>query len=486
VKTNLIKPLSEKRGGVLVIFAVALIAMMGMAGLALDVAHLYGVKSQLQVAADAAALAGASVLTGPTAVTDATNAATSVGAANYADVYPTGAANAGEAIPVTLNTGDISTGNWNGATFTVNGAPLNAVRVVARRTGASGQPMVVNWLIKVLSVLPGTANFDKTGVTAVAIAARGMSNALPIAVNEYWGNPVPYPHSYMRSIDIDPTHTAGYAGNTFAILGANATDSMSPADQASYVYVDWRNPKYDGSGQWYTINLDASGNPTGNGDCSDCQLPTTTPNGNNMDNLKLGPYFYFLFNGISEKTVPPIAVPEPYNPNMPHNQYYKTQASLYTQPSNCPYATIAYFSSSGNIPKLPLGPGGERFCDQWPIGSRLLVMVYDGTVSANIPQAVTIVGYGVIQIDGYSNGGGSGKVPASLNASGNTAYGHALKITDLFPSLAGDAHLTDPYIITPTSTDTCDSFLSIVKQVKLAQVKLVDSSNNMHYGMTAH
>lgn len=244
---------------------------------------------------------------------------------------------------------------------------------------------------------------------------------------------------------------------------------------------------YDGTGQWFGTNVDASGNPTGSGDCTTvCPLTAITPNGNNMNDIKNGPYFYCLFSGIPDMMVPPIAVPEPYNTNKPAKQYYTTQTNFYPKPlSDCPYATIAYFSSSGNVPKLPQGPGGERFCDQWPAGSKLLVMVYDGTVSTSIPQAVTVVGYGIIQIDGYANNW-NGHSVSGLGKSGNTAYGHAVKITDLFPSLAGDPHLTDPYIIQPVAGESCTDFLVLLKKIQVFQVKLVDSSNDMGYGMTTH
>ncbi len=89
MKTALIKPVAGKKGGVLVIFALSLVALIAMAALALDVAHLYGVKSQLQVAADAAALAGANALEGSSDTVKKTNATTeakNVALQNSADV----------------------------------------------------------------------------------------------------------------------------------------------------------------------------------------------------------------------------------------------------------------------------------------------------------------------------------------------------------------------------------------------------------------
>ena len=111
MKTTLIKSISNKKGGVLVVFAISLIVMTAMAGLALDVAHLYGVKSQLQVAADSAALAGANVLTGATPAASASAEATAAAAANFADVD-----SSGNPVTVALHPGDITCGCWDGAT----------------------------------------------------------------------------------------------------------------------------------------------------------------------------------------------------------------------------------------------------------------------------------------------------------------------------------------------------------------------------------
>ena len=198
------KPFSNKKGGVLVTFAIALIVMTAMAGLALDVAHLYGVKSQLQVAADAAASRGANALTGSTPAASATTEATTVGAAKFADVD-----SSGKPAAVSLHAGGHICGILGWDHFQSERHPLNAVEVVAK-AGAIGsdQPMVQNWLIEVLSILPGNADFSKTGVSATAIACRTKLAMLPLAVNEYWNTS--YPNSYMRGTNVDGS--AGWAG----------------------------------------------------------------------------------------------------------------------------------------------------------------------------------------------------------------------------------------------------------------------------------
>jgi hypothetical protein len=481
MKNIFTKALSEKRGGVLVFFALSLVALTAMVGLALDAAHLYGVKSQLQVAADAAALAGANELTGSSAAdmtNNATTAAINVAAANYADVDP----NTGQPKAVVLLPGDISIGNWDPSkspAFSTARTPMNAVEVIAKRTGASAdQPMVQNGFIKVLSLVdPGS--FNQTGVIARAIAQRTKLGLAPIAVNEYWGNS--YPYSYMRATDIDPAHTAGYAGQTFAFFGANANPNTQPKNTDGYVDLLYRNDRYDGTGNWFMANN------TGSGACSSV-ASTGAPKQGTVDNDKMGSYFNYLFTGITDvpnaSIVPAMAVPELYNNDYPKYPPNSKQPNYYVYPtptSASPYATVAYFSTGGNLPTVPQGPGGGRFCDQYPPDvSKLLVMVYDGIVQTpkSASDVVTVIGYGVVQVDGYSSG--SGKNP-SLGSSGNTAYGHAIP-----HGIAGQA---DPYLIQLPAGATCTDLMQILAELQqnFPAAKLVDSNEaDMHYGMTTH
>ena len=192
----------------------------------------------------------------------------------------------------------------------------------------------------------------------------------------------------------------------------------------------YRNDKYDGTGNWW------SASDTGSTDCP--ALASAAPSQGNVDSDKMGSYFNYLFTGITDipngSIVPPLAVTEVYNSGKGASAYPANQASFYPPPpgtttSNSPYATVSYFSTGGNLPNVPQGPNHARFCDQYPIGSKVMVMVYDGVVTnpgGTAPNVVTVIGYGIIQIDGYANGGGGGGVPGNLKASGNTAYGHAI------------------------------------------------------------
>ncbi|MGC2424896.1 MAG: pilus assembly protein TadG-related protein [Nitrospirota bacterium] len=458
MKTTLIKPLSEKKGGVLIFFALSLIALTVVAGLALDAAHLYGVKSQLQVAADAAALAGANALTGTDATTMQTNAtteATTVGAANVADVYSSGTANAGQPIPVTLLPGDIICGIWDGTTFKAdNTTAMNAVEVIANRRGAGGQQLVQNGLINVLSVL-GATGFDQTGVTARAIASRTKPNLVPVAVNEYMGDS--YPNSYMRATNVDGS--PGWGGQTFAILGADAASIPPPNNMNGFICLDYRCDQYDGNGNWYSVSS------TGNGTCSDALTPMGTPNNGDINRVKHNERAY-LDTGIPAGMVPPSAVREPYNPSVPPSSYWSNEANYYLSPplpppglnSQSPFATVPHFSGGGSIPGV-----------NWKVGDKLLVMVYDGNTQGSGMDVVTVVGYAVIQVD---------KVGPP------TWTGHAI------PN--GIAGQDDPYIIQPTvanPTFSCSDVMQALGEVqqKYPVAKLVDSNEaDMHYGVGTH
>jgi hypothetical protein len=72
-----------------------------------------------------------------------------------------------------------------------------------------------------------------------------------------------------------------------------------------------------------------------------------------------------------------------------------------------------------------------------------MVMVYDGTIHDK--DLVTVIGYGVIEIDGYKNGKWNGSSP--LGEKGGTAYGHAVPhgLTDG----GGLADVSDTYLIQP-------------------------------------
>ena len=504
--------LKNNRGVSLVLLALSVVVIFGFAALAVDLGHLYNVKDQLQVAADAAALSGAAELgsSSDTTQTAARQAAQRIALKNAADVaYKSGipTASEGQPIPVLLDANnDIEVGNWNGTAFTAGATPVNAVHVFARRTGANtSQPRAQNWFARVFALLPGGVGYDFSSISAEAIAAKGKVDIVPIIVNEYWnedpkhapGSPYgqSYPQSFMRSVNANGS-TNALGGKTFAILGTNANGNQSSFNINSFVDILLRSRFHDGritdpSGTtWFTVN-----DSSVSGSCSPSCLSNLTPVVGDPGTVNPDKYdanFLYLFNGIPANVIPPNVVREIIR--NPVSAYTNDNYSVANgnDPSNCPFATLAYFDSSGSGPsnkKLNLESdtsNGLRFWEKYPKGSRFMVMVYDGTHTAS--GAVTVVGYGIIELDGYTNGNFNGD-PTSLKTGGvggkgaGTSYGHAVP-----HGLAGqdDLYLIQPPL-NPVSGRAPDcSFTDIIRQAQsnAGFVHLVGP--NLKYGLAPH
>ena len=142
---------SRSRGAVLVIFAIVLLALMGFTALSVDLGAVYAAKSDLQIGADAAAMA---------AVRELGTSETYAVAAQYA------ALNHVLDRPITLAQSDVTTGYVDFATgaFTENATPANAVKVRTRRTDDSPDgPLDL--------FFANTLGFGPASVSAESIAA---------------------------------------------------------------------------------------------------------------------------------------------------------------------------------------------------------------------------------------------------------------------------------------------------------------------------
>jgi len=119
------RPLSasirSRRGGVLVMSAVLMVALIGMVAFAVDLGYVVLVRTQLQVAADSSAMAAAASMGLPRAEMMAV-------AREYAAYHQAGAQ------PVELLDSDVEYGTWDASTrtFTPSAEVGNAVRVTAR------------------------------------------------------------------------------------------------------------------------------------------------------------------------------------------------------------------------------------------------------------------------------------------------------------------------------------------------------------------
>jgi Flp pilus assembly protein TadG len=157
--------LRDQKGAVVVITAICLVVMVAMVGLAVDVGNLYVVKSELQRAADAGALAGARAIFIPT------NAAPPQCAA--AGTTATQIAQQNSAYGGTPNVTYVGTGKWdwsaNKFTEGCSSNPTdftNAVRVTAQ---------VSNVAVSLIGLLGS----EPVTLSATAIAAMDFVGQLP-------------------------------------------------------------------------------------------------------------------------------------------------------------------------------------------------------------------------------------------------------------------------------------------------------------------
>lgn len=439
-------PKNKSRGQVLVIFAVGLLAFIGFAALAIDVAYWYHTRHQLQGAADAASLAGAAKLTKvetDKTQTDARAEAVLFAAKNVASKNQVIIASDGTN---TLSAGnDITVGHWSGTSYTPDAEPVNAVQVRPRRTTDSppvGGGAITTFFGRIFGI-------DTVNISVQAIALRRIGTVAPLAVNEYWcgDNPsscsdegfAPYPHSFFRFNNIStvglPGPNKGPSANwcpppngsstnpwcathpnqgvPLAIAGANAISNNQPSSYKGFPALDYRVNSYlrvAGVERWY-------------------KMPNTTSqiNDNQVD-TSIGdwaPYLNFYPHD------PPVTVTERflanYDTNNPINPYpVPPPAGNVT--SSAPFATLAYNTgvAVGQTVSEMIGNGNYRNGRYEP-GKDIVVLVYDGLVqgSAQLTR-VTVVGYAKMRIIGYGNSLSDAQADP-FDRTGNSAYAYALE-----------------------------------------------------------
>lgn len=235
--------LRSQSGAVALIVAILMVVLLGIASLALDVGYLYVVRTELQNAADAAALAGAGHLY-PRSVTGAVISVVPPewGAAEAAADYPQAPAN--KAGGVLLTDYDVQTGYWNLATGVLS-SPLStqgtqdapAVQVTVRKTGGLNNGPVQLFFARVLGI--GTADVSATATAVTACPGVAYPGALfPIAI---------------RKSVADLASQYGSRSSTIKI----GSDYHYPADEAG----QWTSFDTDANDVPFIRNLIQNGNP---------------------------------------------------------------------------------------------------------------------------------------------------------------------------------------------------------------------------------
>jgi hypothetical protein len=221
----------DRSGTVAVIVALLLAVFLGLAALAIDIGHIMVVRNELQNAADAAALAGASYLypQTPPASPEPPDWAT-------ATTQATGAIGLNQSDRVALTSCVVQTGYWNlahtppglqGQGITPGPQDFPAVQVtVSRSTGLNGGP-VQHWFAPVIGI--NTSNVSATATAVMASPGTAFPGALmPIAISQAVAN--------------------------------QAATYNSPANQI-YIGSSYHYPT-DQAGQWTSFATDANNVPT--------------------------------------------------------------------------------------------------------------------------------------------------------------------------------------------------------------------------------
>ncbi len=170
-------PRRRREGGaVMVLVALAMIALVGFVGLALDLGKLYVTKSELQNSADSCALAAARDVDGITPLAVSEAAGIAAGHLNQA-MFQSGAVSMTVDNNVTYATS--SSGPFQNKD-SVSGT-LGQIAYVQCTTSVTG---IANWLVQVLNLLPGVS-IGPSSVSATAVATTGHAQgncAMPMFV----------------------------------------------------------------------------------------------------------------------------------------------------------------------------------------------------------------------------------------------------------------------------------------------------------------
>jgi Flp pilus assembly protein TadG len=175
----------RERGATAVVVAVMVTALFGILGLALNVGHLMSVRSELQTAADSAALAAGqqlAVIVDPTTgypdmtkIADVTTQATTYSANNPSDK-----------LALSINAGDVVVGVWDPSTSTFTASnvntQVNAVKVTVSRASAGAATGPVDMVFGSLLGWGATRNVQASAVAYVSGPPPISAPTMPIAI----------------------------------------------------------------------------------------------------------------------------------------------------------------------------------------------------------------------------------------------------------------------------------------------------------------
>lgn len=162
----------RQRGAIAIMVGFLIIALIGMLGIVIDLGHLYVRKTELQNAADAAALAGARQLNGQAGgISAAAASAIAIAAANASDLGKS-------AVAITnaqIRFGPTPDGAWSDLA-TAQGNPAN-MRFIRIDTAGIAQGTRPTWFMQVVN-----SALASTTATGVAVAGATLCEGQPMFI----------------------------------------------------------------------------------------------------------------------------------------------------------------------------------------------------------------------------------------------------------------------------------------------------------------
>ena len=220
---------------------VSVVALLGICSLAVDLGRVVVAKTQLRVAADAAARAGVAALAGNSGTSAVVAAAQAIALKNQADGYA-----------VSLASTDVVVGIWNTSsrTFSSSGTANNtttyqAVQVTARRTAATSTAIPL-----LFAGILGAHTCDVTATaTAALVVPPGQQKTQFIsAQSNIWlsGEPkgtlgsepdtgyVSSAHPYKYDVAGNPNIAYGQAGGPHSAVASNYSSDSGKVESTDY------------------------------------------------------------------------------------------------------------------------------------------------------------------------------------------------------------------------------------------------------------
>lgn len=227
--------LRNRKGSVLVLVALLMLVLCSFLALTVDLGYMFVAKGQLQNAADAAALAGATALkttgSGPADPNDLVQ----LPARNLARNYAPNNKAAGDPVEIasdnsnTLSSNnDITVGHWDGTSYIAGAKPVNAIQARARRTADSPGSEVELFISRVIGI-------NTMGASAEAVASLTVkaNNYISFCAQACGGNIYPVFGNDEIIVDSsnDGTNTGDYSKKfAWSTLLTNPTSNSSLVD----------------------------------------------------------------------------------------------------------------------------------------------------------------------------------------------------------------------------------------------------------------